>query len=410
MRRSVSLRLLVIAGAWLAPPLARSAEGDDAPRLSIEDVFPPDPIQTHAPSIVECRDGGLLASWYGDREGSEDDSAIFGARRAPGADRWTEPFLLADTPGFPDGNTSMAVAPDGRLWLFWPTIIGGSWESCLLNVRVSSDFDGSGPPSWEREGVLLLRPADFRDEALALLGDRDLRPPRGAIVGPGGQREKLADPLYQRLGWANRCKPTFLPGGRIVLPLYSDTFSISIMAISDDGGASWRASRPLLGFGNIQPTVLRRDDGSLVAYMRENGPIDRIRVAESQDGGETWGPIGETELPNPGSGIDAVRLASGRWLLVYNDDATSRARLAVSVSDDEGRSWSPPRFLERHEAGRYQYPAVIQARDGTIHVIYSCFIAAEPGDPGFDPEARNQFIARTIRHASFPESWALTRD
>ena len=84
--------------------------------------------------------------------------------------------------------------------------------------------------------MILLKPADFSAEALRLLGTREIRPPRGAIVGPAGQKAKLADPLYQRLGWAPRCKPTVLPSGRIVLPLYSDTFSISIMALSDDEG------------------------------------------------------------------------------------------------------------------------------------------------------------------------------
>ena len=105
-------------------------------------------------------------------------------------------------------------------------------------------------------------------------------------------RERLDSKLYQRLGWQPRCKPTVLPSGRILLPLYTDTFSISIMAISDDGGETWYASAPLIGWGNIQPTVLRRNDGTLVAYMRENGPRRRVRVCESRDEGLTWGPVG----------------------------------------------------------------------------------------------------------------------
>ena len=69
----------------------------------------------------------------------------------------------------------------------------------------------------------------------------------------------------------------------------------------------------LIGFGNIQPAVLERKDGSLVAYMRENGPLNKIRVCESQDQGLTWGKVGTIDLPNPGSGLDAVRLANGHW-------------------------------------------------------------------------------------------------
>ncbi len=202
-------------------------------------------------------------------------------------------------------------------------------------------------------------------------------------------KKLIDDKLSSRLGWQPRTKPTLLPSGRILLPLYSDTYSVSIMALSDDGGRTWTASRPLAGFGSIQPAVLRRRDGTLVAYMRENGPLDRIRVAESGDDGVTWGPVGVTELPNPGSGIDAVLLQSGRWLLVYNDTTSGRKSLAVSLSADEGRTWNRTRHLERALEGSFHYPAVIQARDGTIHAVYSYFVAG----------------GKSMKHAAFNEAW-----
>jgi hypothetical protein len=61
------------------------------------------------------------------------------------------------------------------------------------------------------------------------------------------------------------------------------------MAITDDGGQTWTASRPLIGFGNIQPTVLRKGDGTLVAYMREMAR-DRSRCRIDDDG-LTWGRL-----------------------------------------------------------------------------------------------------------------------
>ena len=51
------------------------------------------------------------------------------------------------------------------------------------------------------------------------------------------------------------------------------------MAISDDRGETWTASRPLIGFGNIQPSLVRKNDGELVAFMRDNGPHHRIRLS-----------------------------------------------------------------------------------------------------------------------------------
>jgi predicted neuraminidase len=161
------------------------------------------------------------------------------------------------------------------------------------------------------------------------------------------------------------------------------------MALSDDAGQTWFASRVLAGFGNIQPAVLQRQDGSLVAYMRENGPLDRIRVAESRDDGMTWGPVGTMDLPNPGAGLDAVRLANGHWLLIYNDTVTGRHQLAVSLSDDEGRTWQWTRHLEKQPSGSFHYPAIIQGRDGTLHAVYSYFVAG----------------GKSMKHAAFNEAW-----
>jgi predicted neuraminidase len=166
------------------------------------------------------------------------------------------------------------------------------------------------------------------------------------------------------------------------------------MALTDDGGRTWAASRPLAGFGSIQPTVLRRVDGTLVAYMRENGPLDRIRVSESKDEGLTWGPVGVTELPNPGSGIDGARLQSGRWLLVYNDTTSGRSSLAVSLSADEGRAWNWTRHLKKAESGSFHYPAVIQAQGGTIHAVYSYFVSE----------------GKSMEHAAFNEAWVMEGD
>jgi predicted neuraminidase len=364
------------------------------PQHSAELVFPLRQEHNHAPGIVECPNGDLLVSWYrGSGERSSDDVAVYGARKKAGQSAWSEAFLMADVPGFPDCNTCMMIDRQERLWLFWPTILANTWESCLTNYRVSRDYAGDGAPKWERNGLVLLKPDDFSAEGDAqlaglvekyksLLSDR-LR--EEIEVG----RQKMRDKLYQRLGWQPRCKPTVLPNGRILLPLYTDTFSISIMAVSDDEGETWYASKPLLGFGAIQPAVLRRDSGELVAYMRENGVTDRVRMATSKDDGITWGPVSATDLPNPGSGLDGVRLENGHWLLVYNDTRNGRNSLAVSLSDDEGRTWKWTRHLEKHSQGSYHYPSVIQGRDGTIHAVYSYFV-----DGG-----------KSMKHAAFNEAW-----
>jgi predicted neuraminidase len=364
------------------------------PKFAAELIFPLHDKHNHAPGIVECPNGDLFVSWYrGSGERKADDVAVYGAWLGKGEAKWSEPFVLADTPGFPDCNTALFIDDRQRLWLFYPTILANSWESCLTNFKVSSHFTRPNPPQWDREGIMLLKPDDFGDAARKQL-DEDLGLIKLVLTDKlqaelQEVRAKLGDKLYQRLGWQPRCKPTQLPSGRLLLPLYSDTFSLSMMAISDDGGQTWRAGQPMLGFGAIQPTVLRRDDGTLVAYMRENGPRRRVRVAESKDDGATWGKVGDNELPNPGSGLDGLRLANGHWVLVYNDTVTGRHRLAVSLSTDEGKTWSHTRHLEDHPSGQYHYPAITQGKDGTLHIVYSYFV--EQG--------------KSMKHAALNEAW-----
>jgi predicted neuraminidase len=361
-------------------------------------VFPLHPQHNHAPGVVECPNGDLLASWYrGAGECRADDVAVYGARLRKGSKRWSEPFPLADTPGFPDCNTTLFIDAGKRLWLFWPVILANNWESCLTNYRVATAYEGEGPPKWDWQGVLYLKPLDFEAVMLKGLDDRlqafgDLPPRRAADLDR--LKARIGDRLSSRLGWQPRCKPIVLPSGRILLPLYSDTYSVSLMAISDDEGRTWQASRPLAGFGNIQPAVLRRRDSTLVAYMRENGPLRRVRVAESKDDGVSWGRVGTSSLPNPGSGLDAVALEGGLWVLIYNDTTRGRGSLAVSLSDDEGRTWKWTRHLERQEGGSYHYPAVIVGRDGMIHVIYSYFVQG----------------GKSMKHAAFNEEWVRRGD
>src|SRR5437762_2902331 len=143
------------------------------PAHQAELVFPLHPKHNHAPGIVECPNGDLLVSWYrGSGERSADDVAVYGARLRKGAERWGEPFVLADTPGFPDGNTALFVDTQKRLWLFWPVILDNTWESCLTNYRVATVYDGEAAPKWDWQGVLYLKPLDFEAVMLKGLEDR----------------------------------------------------------------------------------------------------------------------------------------------------------------------------------------------------------------------------------------------
>jgi predicted neuraminidase len=94
-------------------------------------------------------------------------------------------------------------------------------------------------------------------------------------------------------------------------------------------------------------------------------------VSESGDNGITWSVATHNALLNPGSSVDVLKLRDGRWLLCYNDTEEGRHQLALSLSDDEGKSWKGTIHLDESEKASKSYPSLLQASDGMVHVTYS---------------------------------------
>ena len=176
------------------------------------------------------------------------------------------------------------------------------------------------------------------------------------------------------------------------MPLYSDGFNLSLVAISDDMGETWLPGLPVVGRGNVQPSIVEKTNGTLVAFMRDNGDEPgRIMISTSTDNGYEWSSAKDTELPNPGTSVEAIVLENGDWLMVYNDIEDGRHSLAVSLSDDEGETWKRTSHLEKEKKGKgsFSYPSVIQTKDGLIHATYSFHL---PGK-------------KTIKHLAFSIDW-----
>ena len=406
---------MLLAALAVAPA---SGQGD-RPFLHTEPIFPLDYLHNHSSCIVECPNGDLLVCWYrGSGERRADDVRILGARKKKGSQRWSEPFLLADTPGFPDCNPAFVIDPQERLWLFWPMIIANEWHTALLMHHRSEKYQGEGPPVWSQSGPIMLKPGEEFTRVVHASVEQDLK---NLNRFPADQRDRIrqylelrrkngADKYFMRMGWMPRAHPFLLDGKRMIVPLYSDGYDFSLMAITDDWGKTWQVSEPIVGDGPVQPSIAKRKDGTLVAYFRDNGmDPQRLIVSESRDRGMTWTPPRDTELFNPGSGAEVVGLKSGRWALIYNDTERGRHSLAVSLSDDEGRTWKWTRHLHRDlrtenpvNAG---YPSLAQGKDGTLHATYTLNVGARA-----NKDDQGRLREKTIQYAHFNEAWVMAGD
>jgi predicted neuraminidase len=339
----------------------------------------------------------LLACWFeGSGERTADDVVINGARLKRGATQWSPVFLLADTPGFPDCNPVLFIDRRQRLWLFWIPVLAHRWECCQLKYRIADDYQGEGPPKWSWQDVVILEPGDGFARIIEQKFDElklgegmwgEYAPPyRRMII------EAAKDPYKRQTGWMTRIHPLVLPSRRILLPLYSDGFNLSLAAISDDDGQHWRASGPIVGLGPTQPALVRKKDGAIVAYLRDSGDVPgRVQLSTSRDEGESWSAAVDTDIPNPDSSLEVIALKDGHWLMVHNDTEDGRYRLTASLSDDEGATWKWKRTLESavENGMTFAYPSVVQSSDERVHVTYSYATAK----------------GNSIRHAIMDAAW-----
>lgn len=318
------------AGDWatLLGPAAASAplQIDSEPVFSPGFVFDelPGKAGCHAPTLTALPDGELLAAWYAyDGPHELDGSAIYVARRSPGADAWQLPQVHIDRPEG-DGNPVLYSEGDA-VWLFQAVVPFG-WSTAHIEVQRSFDRG----QSW---------------------------------CDP----ELISDPLGANV----RYPPVRTAAGTLLLPAYDDLLQRSLFFASTDGDR-WTLRSTIetdWTSRNIQPSVTALGDQRLLAVMRNVGG-DWLWATVSDDNGTHWAPPIDSGFPNPGSPTALLRLASGNLVLVFNDSRSERHPLSIAISGDGAHSW-PHRRVLVDGAGSYSYPAAVQTPDGLIHVVYS---------------------------------------
>jgi len=297
---------------------------------------------SHCSNILELSNGDFVVVWYAGAYETSPDEVILMSRFNHSSLKGEEPRIIVDTPGKADGNP-VAFEYDGKLYLFYVTIEGGGlspetgrnysevirhsapkggWDTCSIKYRVSYDYGNS-----------------FGEETI----------------------------FRKYGGWMIRNKLLSLSNGEIIFPLYDEVNWSAIFGISknlEDWHFTGWITTPK---GCIQPAVVEMEEGHLLCFLRTRDGF--IYRSESYDYGRVWSSSGPTSLKNPNSGIDVIKLADGRLVIVFNNSFDQRTPLSVGISADKGENWEI--FNLETEEGEYSYPSIIQSRDKLIHLVYT---------------------------------------
>ena len=347
--------------------------------------------ECHGATIVELKNGDLVASFFGGTKERNPDCCIWVCRKPKGSKEWTAPKLAAD--GVFSLKDSQAVL---------------------------AGIDSTCTPVKDAKGTLIARRKACWNPVLFQIpgGDLILFYKIGLKVSDwtgwlvrsrdGGKTWSKREALPKGFLGPIKNKPEYI-NGRIICPSStegSNGWRVHF-EISDDKGKTWKMVGPLdaelsvptqnrkkggvnvddqeggeaiKGEGAkpvyaIQPSILKHKDGRLQILCRTRNA--QVATAWSSDNGDTWSKVTLLNVPNNNSGTDAVTMKDGRHILIYNNFSTlpgtpkgPRTPLCVAVSED-GINWQPVLTLEDSPISQYSYPSIIQGKDGKLHAIYT---------------------------------------
>ncbi len=380
-----SFRLLLAAAAFLAlmasslyraaqsvpatEAIAEAPAGMSAPTASptplyVRDFVPETPARyVHSASAVDLGDGRLLAFWYAGEEEGTRDTKIYGARFDPLRNEWGPLEILLTRPQLAQGlgrkvkklgNPVMTMLPDGRLALLVVSTAAFGWAASNINILLSSD-EGK---SWDSYRQLQLSP-------------------------------------WFNLSTLVRGVPRHYANGDLMVPVYHEFMGKFGEILRLDARQEVVSKKRLTwGRDTLQPTVAAPlDADGAVAFLRSaRRDVHRVTMVHRDPQTGTWGDPVVTQLPNPNTGLDALRMADGGILLAFNDHPVDRTHLTLARSDDNGASWKRLWVVEvgGPKSRDVSYPALLHAGDGTYHLFYS-------------------WRTSEIRHVMFNQAWLDAR-
>ena len=312
----------------------------------------------HSNTQVRLSDTERLAAfWAGTSEGTP-DQAIWTVRYKNG--EWQEPVRTKYIYQLPHWNPVLLLDKRNILHLYYKVgLTVQSWYT-----MVSDSYDNGLTWTESREAV----PEDYTPRVT--VKNKILIASNGDYIAPSSIEQGKKMDCYADISsdggmtWEKHDIP--------IIHQKAEPLEKEYLWEGLKKGALWENNLSVVGAwdGVIQPTMWESSPGNIHAFMRSTRK--RIYRSDSLDYGKTWCEAYPTKLPNNCSGIDAAYGKDGILAVVYNPvphNWGKRTPLIVSISEDNGKTFSDSLYLEEEE-GEFSYPSVTAEGD-ILHIIYT---------------------------------------
>jgi Neuraminidase (sialidase) len=161
-----------------------------------------------------------------------------------------------------------------------------------------------------------------------------------------------------------------LKNGRILIPVavhkpgyngWAEYFTLCTY-YSDDAGLTWTSGSEVPNYENVltqEPGVVELKNEDIFMFIRTNKGAQYKSI--SKDKGLTWTPAERSNIVSPLSPASISRIPStGDLILAWNRNGTNQKRtpLCISISKDDGNTWTNTKVIEDDPNGSFCYTAI----------------------------------------------------
>ena len=258
------------------------------------EAFLPTPcVQNHAANLHVLPNGDLLCVWFGGTQEGIPDVSVYLSRLPAGGTEWQPALKLSEDPTRSEQNPVLFTTPAGALWLIYTAQLSGHQNTAIVRRRISTD----GGHNWGPIETLFDQAGTFVRQPIVVLPDGAWACPVFLCRTQPGERWVGNDDISAIMLSADQGRtwsapqPTALPNNNSSIQFVA-LRNGHLALVYNDSDASHSTGRRTSLYDDIEDAEdhgeLRDQSASTCGTAFWGAPRAPLSLAISEDGGQTW--------------------------------------------------------------------------------------------------------------------------